>query len=208
MKIQRIVSACPPEKQAARLAWEEVIGRYRLFWPQPSPPERRVIDNTRFPPMAPVYMAFIDEPTDPPPTADTFEDAFFAEHNWQRTDAVRWRLRAKFYPSFVAQQHLTLILMERFQHVTWSTSEDMRGIDIHLAYRGLALGIASALGSNASKDWQRIKAQRNPASGHVWLLHLYRRPDEYAVGPFWLHNPDIVESEIKTYVASVTSGAA
>ena len=208
MKIHRIDSGFPLEKQAARLAWEEVIDRYRLFWPQPSPSERRAIDLTRFPSMAPVYMAFIDNPTDPPPTADTFEAAFFAEHNWPRTDAVRWRLRAKFYPSFVAQQHLTLILMERFQHVTWSTSEDLSGIDIHLAYRGLALGIGSALNSQASKDWERIKARRNPDSGHTWRLTLYRTRDEYPVGPFWLHDPDIVETEIKSYVTSVTSGAA
>lgn len=193
---------------APRLAWEAVIARYRLFWPQPSPSERRTIDVVRFPPTAPIYMGFVTEPTDAPPTADTFEAAFFAETNWPRTDAVRWRLRAKFYPAFVAQQHLTLILVERFQHVTWNTSEDLRGIDIHLAYHGLALGIASALGTDASKEWQRVKERRNPASGHVWMLNLYRRRGDYDIGPFYLHNPDKVEAEIKTYADGITRGAA
>jgi hypothetical protein len=75
---------------APRLTWESIIDRYRLFWPQPSPAERRAIDLVRFPPTAPIYMGFVTEPTDAPPVPDAFEAAFFAETNWPRTDAVRW----------------------------------------------------------------------------------------------------------------------
>ena len=190
-----------------RTAWERGIEGYRLDFPRITPEEKRAVDWMRFPPIAPIYLEQVREIEDLPPTADAFETAVFLRTNMARTPAVCWRLRANFYPSFVAQHHLTLILLERFRHVTWNAREDLHGVDIHLAYRGLALGIASATDSDKSRRWQVVKEGRNPASGDVWIINLYRRPYEYTVGPFWLHHPDRVEDEIKAAVDRIAGGA-
>lgn len=190
-----------------RTAWEQRVKAYRLTFPRFHPSERRDVDFMRFPAMKPIYASLIEDVTDLPPTPTQFETAFFAQSNFPRTEAIRWRLLAKFYTAFVAEQHLALILMERFRHVTMSDREDLAGIDIHLAYRGLAIGIASAVGSDRSRAWEVIKRVRHPQSEDVWLLRLYRLSDEYVVGPFWLHHPDKVEAAVKAFAASILGAA-
>lgn len=196
------------KSQTVRAAWEAGVSSYTLRFPHIGELERSAIGLVQFPPIAPIYLEQMGEIDDLPPTADAFETAVLLRTNLARTDAVRWRLRANFYPSFVAQQHLTLILMERFRHVTWSASEDLRGIDIHLAYRGLALGIRSAKDSANSRQWQTVKQRRNPDSPDLWYVDLYRRDREYTVGPFWLHHPDKVEQEIVAAVQRITGATS
>lgn len=192
-----------PDIQTPRQRWELAVSRYRLFYPNPTPTERRDVDWMRFPPLAAVYGNLVTEPENLPPTPDVFEAAAYEQPGLSRSVAVTWRLLAKFYPSFVAQQHLTLILLERFRHVTWSVREDLAGIDIHLSYQKLAIGVASAIAGRESKRWERVKAGRTPVSEDVWLLRLYREPYRYVVGPFWLHHPDDVEQDVKAFVASL-----
>ena len=186
-----------------RATWEQAVDRYRLFYPKPDAAARHEVDWMRFPPMKPIYAGLVADVTSLPPTPEQFETAFFAQSNFPRTDAIRWRLLAKFYPSFVAEQHLALILLERFRHVTYSDREDLAGIDIHLAYRGLAIGVASAIGSDRSRQWEVVKRGRHPESADVWLLRLYRIPEEYEVGPFWLHDPDKTEAAVKAFATSI-----
>lgn len=173
-----------------RTTWEQGIADYRLDFPRITPEEKRAVDWMRFPPIAPIYLEQIGAIEDLPPKADSFETAVFLRTNMARTPAIRWRLRANFYPSFVAQHHLTLVLLERFRHVTWSAKEDLTGI-------------ASAMGSDNSRRWQTVKERRNPQSPDVWLVNLYRYPNEYTVGPFWLHHPDHVEAEIVAAVKRI-----
>lgn len=187
-----------------RAYWETGLASYQLVFPRISADEYRAVNSTRFPPIAGIYLEQIGDIESLPPTADAFETAVLLRTNMARTNAVCWRLRANFYPSFVAQQHLTLILLERFRHVTWSAREDLTGIDIHLAYRGLALAIRSVKDSPNSRGWQVVKQRRNPDSPDVWYVDLYRRNNEYTVGPFWLHHPERVEEEIKAAVGRIT----
>jgi len=191
-----------------RLAWEDRLRRYRLTYPNPPAAVRHDVDWMRFPPIAGIYAELAPQPDDMPPTADEFEAAVYAQTGLPRTDGTRWRLLAKFYPSLVAQQHLALVFLERFPHVTWSVKEDLTGIDLHVAYRGLAIGILSAIGSADSQTWQARKEQRHPPTGHVYPLKLYRRPYEYVVGPFWLHHPDLAERQVKAFAASILGGSA
>jgi hypothetical protein len=103
----------------------------------------------------------------------------------------------------VRQHHLIGVLQEAYTRVIWSNEWDHTGVDISIAYQGLSIGVASAVDTPRAHAWEPVKQRRHPDDGHVHIIRVYARPDEYVVGPFWLHDPERTVAEINAFIATL-----
>lgn len=158
-------------------------------------------ETVAFPSMAGIYRRFTDDYSDNPPLQKAFAQAIVDAMGVQ--DISVYARACRTHPSFVRQHHLIAILRESYDRVIWSEEWDHTGIDISIAYRGLSIGIASAIDTPRSHSWEQVKQRRHPDDGNLHMLRLYARKGEYEVGPFWLHNPASVERQIKDFTASI-----
>jgi hypothetical protein len=161
-------------------------------------PKVYTAENARLASQADIYWKLVDQGDGFPPLQDAFAHNVASATPNAPVAGVHARA-CRAYPSWIRQHHLITILREQFDRVIWSTEWDHTGVDISVSYHGLSIGIASAVDTARSNQYEKVKQGRHPDDGHLYIIRLYATKDEYQIGPFWLHNPDKVKGNVLTF---------
>ena len=171
---------------------EVAIQDYTLSFP----PERDpAVESAQFPDMVGIYRRLTAGHI--PPSQGTFADAVAREVRGFPRQAVFARA-CRTYPSFVRQQHAVLVLREHFPVVTWDQWLDqLHGVDVLVVdERGLAAGIDLSTNTATAREWHLVKGDRHTKPA-IPILEVYAEPDEFRIGPFWLHHPDRLVEQVR-----------
>lgn len=175
--------------RAARLALEGALEGYALdFDPRGKEP---AAEYAALPSQVGAYWGLTGELGDLPCTQRLFVEFMLDGAQAAGVRASRRGVASRClrtYPSFVRQHHMELLLRERFAHVVRGEELDHKGYDFLVFEQGLACGLGLGMESPNAREWEPVKARRNPPPLNLPVLHLHIDLGRgLRVGRFTLH---------------------
>lgn len=180
-----MVAIWSPQTQRERM--ERMLAWMTLEFPNVHDP---AVEWAAFPSMAGLYWGLVQDGL--PPLQCEFAAAV-ADAMGQPENLAIWARACRAYPSFVRQHHAELLLRERFAVVVHDEHLDHAGVDILVVDRGIAVGLALMVNTPGARTWRLVKQQRHPDPPGLPILEVYADPEDYRIGPFWLHPLTLVE---------------
>jgi hypothetical protein len=180
-----MVAVRSPQTPRARM--ERTLTGMSLQFPHVRDP---AVEWAAFPSMAGIYWGLVRDAL-PPPQLEFA--AIVADTMGQPEHPAIMARACRAYPSFVRQHHAELLLRERFPVVVHGENLDHAGVDILVVDRWFAVGLALMVNTPGARTWRLVKQQRHPDPPGLPILGVYADPEDFRVGPFWLHAPTLIE---------------
>jgi hypothetical protein len=140
--------------------------------------------------MAGIYWGLVQDAL--PPLQCEFAAAV-ADAMGQPENRAIWARACRAHPSFVRQHHAELLLRDWFPDVVHGENLDHVGVDIPVVERWFAVGLALMVNTPGARAWREVEQHRHPDPPGLPILEVYADPEDYRVGPSWLHPPTLIE---------------